>query len=788
MGFRPEDLIAVHPWRKVVFTTYALSLSFFESVVLDGLVRGRSKEALILADFEGVRAGLSEQGAQRAGRDYEVEPVAVKSGVFHPKISAFIGDDSHLVVGSGNLTFNGWGGNFEMAEHLHPSFAADAFDDAALFFMMLSDNPGMAHGVQDRCLSLAEDLSAAAGKGTRNGDIRLIHSLEGSIGERIAEFAKELGGAERLSVVAPFWDSGAAVDSLCKDLKLEAVHVHSHPTGTVHGLAGSNWPFAPEAEVIPVTVSDLSGGCDRKLHAKAFEIICKRGRVLVSGSANATSAALLAGNVEANIVRIQRERLLGWTLDPAIAPLPISAAASELADRDARHGILRATVTGEIIEGRVLSPAMSGKARLVRLTSEGDAVLGQVDLDETGSFHFSAPGFEAAAIRGGRVVLRIECGGQIAEGFASLTTVTGLRRFAGKAAASLLALLAGTETPDDVRVLMEWAHDNPGMLMPSFGSGQGFRSSSEPRPSLIDGKDLWNTQEAHGLPQGSGGGERSWTRFIDALLAAMRERRGAIIRDPDQEDEEIEEGRKRPEPKQPSTSTPKVLEIFETVFEAMLPKDASHEAVLRAFDLACYVCDRLGPDIHPEKAASWLRRLVDAFCANGTPATRPETVQSAIMALCRSDAVADGLRSARGRIKSVGGDPTGPCPPEEPALPFRAVMADLNSYQKAWAMVGGMRTWREQARSYCDKLFDIHPDEDFVELLAAVPTESGTMTGALETEQGRKKVIVLKAWQAACNCRIQLPKIEQGKLRTYGVARAANCCQKVLIWPEEAHG
>jgi len=32
---------------------------------------------MILADVEGVRANLSEQGAKRVGKDYEAEPVAV---------------------------------------------------------------------------------------------------------------------------------------------------------------------------------------------------------------------------------------------------------------------------------------------------------------------------------------------------------------------------------------------------------------------------------------------------------------------------------------------------------------------------------------------------------------------------------------------------------------------------------------------------------------------------------------------------------------------------------------
>jgi hypothetical protein len=67
MNLAPIDLVSAHRWERVTFTTYALSLSFFEAVVLDALIRGGARQALILADVQGVRASLSEQGAQRVG-------------------------------------------------------------------------------------------------------------------------------------------------------------------------------------------------------------------------------------------------------------------------------------------------------------------------------------------------------------------------------------------------------------------------------------------------------------------------------------------------------------------------------------------------------------------------------------------------------------------------------------------------------------------------------------------------------------------------------------------------
>jgi hypothetical protein len=111
MSLAPLNLVSAHAWERATFTTYALSLSFFEAVILDALIRGRARQALVLADVQGIRASLSEQGAQRVGKDYNVEPVAVSSGyAFHPKISVLSDkDECHVLVGSGNLTFHGWG-------------------------------------------------------------------------------------------------------------------------------------------------------------------------------------------------------------------------------------------------------------------------------------------------------------------------------------------------------------------------------------------------------------------------------------------------------------------------------------------------------------------------------------------------------------------------------------------------------------------------------------------------------------------------------------------------------
>ena len=47
MSLAPLDLVSANTWYRVTFTTYALSLSFFEAIVLDSLTRGSGRQAIL---------------------------------------------------------------------------------------------------------------------------------------------------------------------------------------------------------------------------------------------------------------------------------------------------------------------------------------------------------------------------------------------------------------------------------------------------------------------------------------------------------------------------------------------------------------------------------------------------------------------------------------------------------------------------------------------------------------------------------------------------------------------
>ncbi len=136
----PTELLSSHRWNLALFTTYALSLTFFESVVLRILRQSGCQEIWVVVDAKGYRASLMERRSSRVGQEYRLVPVALPTGVFHPKCTYLSGPEGDLLlVVSGNLTFGGFGRNLEVLEVLEPNVAPLAFEDFAEFLSSLAN-------------------------------------------------------------------------------------------------------------------------------------------------------------------------------------------------------------------------------------------------------------------------------------------------------------------------------------------------------------------------------------------------------------------------------------------------------------------------------------------------------------------------------------------------------------------------------------------------------------------------------------------------------------------------
>jgi len=777
----PLDLISAAPWKRAAFTTYALSLSFFEAALLDALLRGGGRNALILADPEGVRAGLSEEGARRVGRDYEIEAVACADhGVFHAKVSALFGeDDAHLLVGSGNLTFAGWGGNLELVEHLHPSFAADAFDDAAEFFEQLAASAQIVTAAGPACETIAGALRRSALGQSRAGTIRIVNSLDAPIAEQLALYADDLGGVTRLTAVSPYYDLRAdGLDALAALLGIEKAHLHAHPAGTVRGQGSNAWPFEGGPRWQPVDVADAFGHDDRPLHAKSIELVCRKGRLLLSGSANVTHAGLFGRNVEAGVLRVQRGSKSYWVTAPGTAPARLPAdALDENETMGPAIGILSASLEGDRIGGHALTPRLSGNASAVLRTPRGSHALGPVLISADGHFQIDAPGIEFESWENGRLILGLEQGGRRWEGFVSIAAALELIRRTGSIATRLMAMLAGTETPTDVAAILAWFREDPSRMPTSLsiggGGGDGRPGASE---SVVTLADLKATGlGAHPLSDPSGEEtSTAWRHTMALIRAVFRQSRGpwgagGETDDDDNDDEKDRERRARSE----EAANHRSLQIFDDLLTTMLAPEAAGRNALMALSLSHFLADRIRPA--PAKVQLWLDKVLPQIAVLDGPES--ELAVASILLHHAADRRDDNAIRARRYFLRRGIDPSAIDVSSDVIPAFMALLGqgiDLGGFLGEVLLA---RTMGEQIDAYLAAGGGRGPDAGFDSLRSSPHWPN--LDRALRDPAWFGKLMVLETFRASCpRCHMRLPLAAGEDLRLRGLA---SCCGRILV-------
>lgn len=788
--FSSLELIKSHSWTSSLFTTYSLSLGYFEAVILDALVRQDVRNNLILADVDGVRAALSEHGAQQTGRSYQIEPIAVDNGCFHAKLMVLASsDENHIVVGSGNLTVGGWGSNLECIEHLHPSFAADAFNDAADFFESLARSDVVHHSIDRTCDIMAIHLRRASANGQRNGNIRLVSNLNGPIFDRLAEFAEDLGGATRLTLASPFFDGGPAIDTLCTRLGLDTVHIHAHPKGTVAGDEGANWPSKALNKVSPVAIESFADD-ERSLHAKVYEVLCRRGRILMSGSSNATNAGLdRARNVELNVVRIERKKNSGWKLSPAIRPAAPPRQRDEHSN-DVKIGILRATLRGDVLTGELLTKFDSGDAFVFQHSNSGPIELGKTNISQEGKFTIRVRGLGLQSWKAQRLIIRVQSAKSdaIAEGFVSFPDIADVTRRIGSNASQFLALLSGTETPADVSAVMSWFCDHPDQLKRPLASGG--HASTEPEEDeevfvnvseLLHPNTLSPGLEHFGPSTTSAG----WRRFMAQVFASFREPRGKIS-SVNSVSDDVEDGQNTDPP---STDTPAGNDIddamfsFDYLFDLLLGGHGGHQDLVLALQISQYVCDRL--DFPASTVETYLTRFLAALSSSMVPEEDRSTVAAAAFLSASRQQVSHGnefsVRSARRSLLRLGYDITGSAPDLSPVHSFSRILSPTLDAVALWDKVRKTKTFQEEIRQYRLAPPGYLEASDF----PALSSLQEWKDIANATESFRKGVYFIDKHSGFCPKHfIGLPEGELSKLKSFGLGRARSCCSAFLMCEE----
>lgn len=722
-SFSALDLIAAHEWRRATFTTYSLSASFAEAVLIEALMRQGVSEITVLTDPLGYRMALRERGAVRIGREYIVHPVAVRDGCFHPKVMVLEAADAvHATVGSGNMTFGGWSANLECIEHIYVDGRAAALSDLGRFFTALAGSAACEHDASDYCRSLGARLQAVASGGTDDGRLRILSSLDGPIADRIVAAAADLGGAQSLTMASPYWER-AAVEALARDLRLDAVAAHVPPT-RVPAPKGMDWPRrSPVVHPVEVEALAAEGVSRRGLHAKMFEVGCAAGRIVVSGSANATTAGLTRGgeamrNVEVCALRVDPAKGGRWKSAPVKAP-PQPAAFLEDEDGDADRGVLTAEHVDGGIRGRIITRWRSSSAIATMEVNRRPVDLGPVRID-AGRFFFPVElvDYEDLDMEG-RVQLLFVGDGEEAEGFVAAPDFAAVKGRAGKSLASMLAIMKNMQTPEDVLAVMEFFRKNPEALR----TRTGFRGRSEgtqhERPDpLVDPNLVGNGGDARepsgagdsGGAGGNGSSEQAWQKFVARLLQAFA-RAGAVTEDEEDEGDRTEKARRL----RAARAMDKVGVRFPQFFNQFVDRVETEVELINVIRMTHLVCVTTS---HPSTDALVARLVTVAGTMDLGEAAR-DTVAWCLAYLAAGGQF--GAAETRTRMMTAGIDPDRE-PDTELALPgFAELIAPEADIPSVLAAIRATRTVHDDVRTLEAALLDGRVPDG----LSALPLHEG---------------------------------------------------------------
>ena len=452
-----SDFITMRAWKHALFTTYALSLSYFESEILPPLVRGGCSDVWLIADAEGYRSSLLERRSMRVGQEYRLIPAALPNGVFHAK-SIYLGSDDgdFLLVGSGNLTFAGHGRNLEIFEALSPDSAASAFVDFADYLEALGSRPDISFARTEWIDEFATRSRFASARGADDNSqpVRLVHSLNQPILDQLPDMLSSFGSCSGATVMSPYHDpNGLAVRRLSEALGGIRVSV------AVTDPDRSPFPFK-DATAWPFEVSAARPDIEdtRFAHAKLYEFHCEDQTVLLTGSINATRKALTTtDNVEIGVLRsLQGDREpLNW--QPIGLPQfePQDRMPSGLSENEIVYASFDRTnpslLAGQIISLRSSKGTWAG--RLVQ--ADGEAMTFQVQPDESGSFTYSANELERFSEMPAMQIV-MSMGDREARGWVQnemFLSMPGRRRLT---AGSLSRLMGREGTDDDIEALLDY--------------------------------------------------------------------------------------------------------------------------------------------------------------------------------------------------------------------------------------------------------------------------------------------------------------------------------------------
>lgn len=362
--------------RRALFTTFTLSLSWFEALVLPVLRQAQCQQIDLLVDARQAHKSTDEAASLYAGNAYRIIPVYMpKTTVFHPKIAYLQGwDDADvLTVASANLTASGHGGNLEVIDAISSLMHPGAFGEFAGFLLELTEK----HSFSEQNLAALREYALRAQSFDTASEAErtlwLVHTLRESADKQFLVHARNIEAPHRLTVLAPFHSpSGKPVIELANALGVKNLRIGLDPATLIA-------PFK-DASALPTGTTFVTPAMDeeppRALHAKCFVLEGVSETLVMTGSVNATAQSLSSTeNVEVSLVRMLPRPPFEWAKAKPSKFVPCDFNADEMTSR---NPALQATwMTDNRLVGRV-EPVGEDQSVMLRVI-DGDEIVVEVD-------------------------------------------------------------------------------------------------------------------------------------------------------------------------------------------------------------------------------------------------------------------------------------------------------------------------------------------------------------------------------------------------------------------------
>jgi hypothetical protein len=311
-----DDIIDARKYDSAIVTTYTIDLIFVKHIFVPALQSKRIINITILADQKELDLALrgQENLIRMADPAFIVVP-ARSSRLFHPKVMLFIGKKEGLcIIGSGNLSHSGMGGNNEIWGAFHYSAENDTnkhiFQSVWNFLMncmpeltgtgelrsrewITNNAPWLKNIISETY----EDTSLPTAVFTNTEE----DTIWGNVVKRLSD--KEI---TEVLIASPFYDEKGA---LLQELKMRYPHAGISMVYDKHGtIPKISEPFeklrcyAWQDIVHKVGFESFSA---RRLHAKILLFKEKTGvEHLLFGSANASNAGLGINSIKNSNVEL----------------------------------------------------------------------------------------------------------------------------------------------------------------------------------------------------------------------------------------------------------------------------------------------------------------------------------------------------------------------------------------------------------------------------------------------------------------------------------------------------